>query len=175
MSETTAIQRQAGYSRALARAYEHLDKRDPRELIVRGKGSSPKQPLVAFFDDALIIAEEVGLPVAADQVNGLNRPMVEIPPACVQRLMELPHRIRIVRTLVSKQGSVKKVEYLHEVYACGNLLFSAMAVKDASPASGAATTPEGTSSRLADGQQRQSTRQRTVAARLRYEERAQTK
>jgi hypothetical protein len=167
MPETTAIQRQAGYSRALACAYEHLDKRDPRELIVRGKGSSPRQPLVAFFDDALIIAEELELPVASDQVNGLNLPMVEIPPACVQQLMELPHRIRIVRTLVSKVGSVKKVEYLHSVFACGRLLYEASAVKDDSQAPGAATMSESTSSRLADGQQRRSTLRKSVAARLR--------
>jgi hypothetical protein len=171
MSKTVAIQQQAGFRKALARAYERLDQRDPRELIVRGKGSSPNQPLVAFFDDALIIAEELELPLAGDQIIGPSL-MVEIQPACVQRLIELPHRIRIVRTLVSKVNGFEKIEFLHKVYACGRLLYEATVVRDDSPAPSAATKPVSTNSRLVDGQHRQSIIRKSVAAKLRYEERA---
>jgi hypothetical protein len=139
MPETAAIRRQAGYRNALARAYERLDRRDPRELVVRGKGSSPRKPLAAVplaavGDDALIIADELELPIEPDLVSSFAGARLEIPAGLIQQLIELPHRVRIVRAVVSMETGSKTVKFQNDVYVCGRLQYTATTTGDATDA-----------------------------------------
>lgn len=136
MPEMAAIQRQSGFRNALTRAYERLDQRDPRELIVHGKdscpkSSSPKKPLVAAGDDALIIANELQLPIEPDLVSGCAGARLEIPSGLTQQLIELPHRVHIVRAVVSMETGSKATKYQNEVYVCGRLFYTATTTGDA--------------------------------------------
>jgi len=138
MTRSGKISRQGGLSAFRARAYERLDRRDPRELIVRGKGNSPRQSLSAVGDDALIIADELELQVEPDLVSSFAGARLEIPASCVQRLIELPHRVRIVRALISRETGSKTVEFMSEVFVCGRLLYTTTTTEDATQAQGTA-------------------------------------
>jgi len=108
---------------------------------VRGKGGSPRKPLAAVGDDALILADELELQVESDLVSGFAGARLEIPSTLIQRLIELPHRVRIVRAVISRETGSKATVFENRIHVCGRLLYSTTTTDDATQDRG---TPDGT-------------------------------
>jgi len=104
--------RPAGWGKLVMGAHESVLSRAIKGLILRGPR---KGTYAAFFDDALIVADELGIPIAPGSLE-FGMPMCEVPESEKQALIALSVNGRPVILSQSRRRT-----YCSEVYQDGAL------------------------------------------------------
>lgn len=104
--------RPGGWRVALDRAYAALAERDLPALIIRQTPGRRDKDFMAFFDDGLIVAEELGLSLAVGSWN-FRIPLCRVPCERKSALIELSFRLKVL--IIAAKGGI----WHHELYEGG--------------------------------------------------------